>query len=257
MHNWIRNVMIESGCAEAQIDFKPSRRGSALGGAAESSHHKKNRYLKEEFDRLVSRARELEQSNINLYTTGIRTARSTANAWLKDSPGTPAFFENALAGVSHPKASQETILTNLRALCDAYVPLHLLDSTNAYEVVSEVEKNQDSAAVRRLCTQVKDVWRLQLRKALIVGTTPWDEYPIVTKQTYGPMSTPAASNKRIGVHHGGNSASKSQKSSGKTTGIGKGRKICHHCNQIVGSPSRICPFCKGELPLKTTPKSER
>ena len=25
--------MIESGCAEAQIDFKPSRRGSALGGA--------------------------------------------------------------------------------------------------------------------------------------------------------------------------------------------------------------------------------
>lgn len=46
------------------------------------------------------------------------------------------------------------------------------------------------------------------------------------------------------------------KSSRSSIGIGKGRKICHHCNEIVGSPSRVCPFCKGDLPLKTSAAKE-
>lgn len=261
VHKWIKEVMIESGCSEIAIDLKPLRRGSALGGAAEASHHKKQRHLKEEIDRLVSRARELEQSNLSTYTSGIRIGRSSANAWLRDA-GTSGAFEKALAGTSKAKASQEVILTNLRSLCDLYAPLQLLDSTNAYAVVSEIEKKQDSVAIKDLCFQIKEVWRLQLQKALVVGASPWDEYPIFSKPipvVGAPAKASHTAKTGQAAKTSGHSAkvSHSTKSGPSKTGIGKGRKICHHCHQIVGSPSRICPFCKGELPLKTTPKNDK
>jgi len=255
VHKWIRDVMIDSGCSEVAIDFKPLRRGSTLGGAAEASHHKKQRHLKEEVDRLVSRARELEQSNLSLYASGIRSARSTANAWLNDAgTGTDTTFEKALAGASEAKASQEVVINNLRSLCDLYAPLQLLDSTDAFAVITDIEKKQESGAVKALCAQIKEVWGLQLKKALIVGAAPWNEYPIFTKQNLGSLV--ALNTNKRSAHQQGGTATKTQKTTSKT-GIGKGRKICHHCNQIVGSPSRICPFCKGELPLKTTPKSDK
>lgn len=35
------------------------------------------------------------------------------------------------------------------------------------------------------------------------------------------------------------------------TPLGKGRKLCHVCGTVVGSPTRICPHCKANLPFKT------
>lgn len=36
--------------------------------------------------------------------------------------------------------------------------------------------------------------------------------------------------------------------------LGKGRKLCEWCNLVVGSPTRICPYCQARLPLKTDVK---
>ena len=32
--------------------------------------------------------------------------------------------------------------------------------------------------------------------------------------------------------------------------VGKGRKLCHVCSTVVGSPTRVCPHCKATLPMK-------
>lgn len=250
VHKWVREVMIESGCKEITIDFKPIRRGSALGGAAEASHHKKQRHLKEEIERLVSRARENECSNLNVCASGIRSARSSANAWLNDAGTSTSAFERALGEASQAKASEESVLKSLRDLCDLYAPMHLLDSTGACVVISALERNHSSRAVKNLCSQVREIWRLQLEKSLIVGAAPWDDYPILCRTNLKPVKSISKSTKS-GI---GKTGVGGKGGSGKT-GIGKGRKICHHCNQIVGSPSRVCPFCKGELPLKANPKA--
>jgi len=284
VHKWARDVMIESGCADSAIDFKPLRRGSALGGAAEASHHKKQRHLKDEIERLIGQAKELEQSNMKAfeiqYTSVIKTARSTAKAFLKDEvtqERTQAFIaalekvkQNALrkgkaGGGSKQNAAVKLVeeLQQLRVLSDTYLPLQLLDSSNAYTTIDEIEQSCPNKAVVALCTQIKAQWRLMLRKHLIVSAVPWDEYPIGFGSSFtthakrrGPHSAGGAGVSKAGGKRGAYSSHATPKKSHKSsTGIGKGRKICHHCNQIVGSPSRICPFCKGELPLKTTPKS--
>mmetsp|Transcript_2547 Transcript_2547/g.4164 ORF Transcript_2547/g.4164 Transcript_2547/m.4164 type:complete len:322 (+) Transcript_2547:136-1101(+) len=296
VHKWVKQVMIDSGCTDIAIDFKPLRRGNALGGAAEASHHKKQRYMKDENDRLILQAKELELSNMKnfemQYTSVIKFARSTAKAWFKDESSSDrhnAFAstldkirKNALAlerrqnksdGKSFPRLVEE--LQRLRILSDTHVSLQVLDSCNAYSIIDEVEKNCSNKAIVALCTQLKEQWKALLRKHLIVGAAPWHKYPL-----HFPSSIPTSKRrgghgvrnpndykvggKRMGGFSGMNTPKKSMRisavparpnSHGKgSTGIGKGRKICHHCNQIVGSPSRICPFCKGELPLKTTPK---
>ena len=35
------------------------------------------------------------------------------------------------------------------------------------------------------------------------------------------------------------------------TPLGKGRKLCHVCATVVGSPTRVCPHCHANLPFKT------
>lgn len=35
------------------------------------------------------------------------------------------------------------------------------------------------------------------------------------------------------------------------TPLGKGRKLCHVCGTVVGSPTRVCPHCQAQLPFKT------
>jgi hypothetical protein len=35
------------------------------------------------------------------------------------------------------------------------------------------------------------------------------------------------------------------------TPLGKGRKLCHVCGTVVGSPTRVCPHCHASLPFKT------
>jgi len=35
------------------------------------------------------------------------------------------------------------------------------------------------------------------------------------------------------------------------TPLGKGRKLCHVCETVVGSPTRICPHCLANLPFKS------
>ncbi len=278
--------MIESGCADSAIDFKPLRRGSALGGAAEASHHKKQRHLKDEIERLIGQAKELEQSNMKAfemqYTSVIKTARSTAKAFLKDEVtqerGQAFTFaleklkQNVLrkgkAGAVGKQSAGAAVklveeLQQLRVLSDTYLPLQLLDSSNAYATIDKIEQSCTNKAVVALCTQIKEQWRLLLRKHLIVSAVPWDEYPIgfgstlsTSHKKRGPQAAGGAGASKAGGKRGAYSSHATPKKSHKSsTGIGKGRKICHHCNQIVGSPSRICPFCKGELPLKTTPKS--
>eukprot|EP00242_Pyramimonas_sp_CCMP2087_P011250 CAMPEP_0198212202 /NCGR_PEP_ID=MMETSP1445-20131203/25578_1 /TAXON_ID=36898 /ORGANISM="Pyramimonas sp., Strain CCMP2087" /LENGTH=440 /DNA_ID=CAMNT_0043886599 /DNA_START=363 /DNA_END=1685 /DNA_ORIENTATION=+ len=47
-------------------------------------------------------------------------------------------------------------------------------------------------------------------------------------------------------------ASKKKKSDQPNkTPLGKGRKLCHVCGTIVGSPTRVCPHCLANLPFKT------
>lgn len=71
--------MVESGCSDQHIDFKPLKRGGALGGAAEASHVRKQRHLKDEVERLVSQVKEMEHARIKNFETEyvsvIRTAR--------------------------------------------------------------------------------------------------------------------------------------------------------------------------------------
>lgn len=40
-----------------------------------------------------------------------------------------------------------------------------------------------------------------------------------------------------------------------STPVGKGHKLCNQCNGMCGSPSRVCPHCGAQLPLKS-PKSK-
>lgn len=79
VYKWVKDVLIESGCTNINIDFKPLRRGSTLGGAAEASHHKKQRHLKDEIERLVAQAKEAEQERLKAfeakYMSVIRTTR--------------------------------------------------------------------------------------------------------------------------------------------------------------------------------------
>ena len=37
---------------------------------------------------------------------------------------------------------------------------------------------------------------------------------------------------------------------GTKSSLGKGRKRCHVCSTVVGSPTRVCPHCKTALPMK-------
>ena len=39
------------------------------------------------------------------------------------------------------------------------------------------------------------------------------------------------------------------------TPVGKGHKLCNQCNGMCGSPTRVCPHCGAQLPLKS-PKSK-
>jgi hypothetical protein len=291
--------MIDSGCADSSIDFKPLRRGNALGGAAEASHHKKQRHLKDEVERLIVQAKEYEQTNMKSfevhYTSVIKSARATTKAWLSDGTSSErasmfaAAIQNikknasAISSGQGKSSSRDKFckfveeLQLLRNLSDSYIPLELLDSSHAYSVVDEIERTCTKEAIVALCTQLKEQWRLQLQKHLIVGATSWDECPIHFKPT---LAQKRSAMKAFGGHgdsrHGKKGAAfgtitsggkggkflglanapppvkpRPRSKNGKgSTGIGKGRKICHHCNRIVGSPSRVCPYCKGDLPMK-------
>jgi len=39
--------------------------------------------------------------------------------------------------------------------------------------------------------------------------------------------------------------------------VGKGRKLCHVCSTVVGSPTRVCPHCKTTLPMKTPASTKK
>ena len=142
-------------------------------------------------------------------------------------------------------------------------------------MVDEIESTCTKKSIVALCTQIKEQWRLQLQKHLIVGATSWDECPLHFKPTlaqkrgamkafgmdsrqgkkgatFSTMIPGGKGGKYVGLANAPPPVRPRPRSkNGKgSTGIGKGRKICHHCNRIVGSPSRICPYCKGDLPMK-------
>ena len=39
--------------------------------------------------------------------------------------------------------------------------------------------------------------------------------------------------------------------------LGKGRKRCHVCSTVVGSPTRVCPHCKTALPMKISASTKK
>ena len=39
--------------------------------------------------------------------------------------------------------------------------------------------------------------------------------------------------------------------------LGKGRKRCHVCSTVVGSPTRVCPHCKTALPMKVSASTKK
>ena len=155
-------------------------------------------------------------------------------------------------------------------------------------MIKEVEDKVSCSAVKDLCSQIKREWKLLFQKHLIVATAAWKDYPknyganLLLKQKdvfkalnsfKNPSTTQNVSNevrpinkedkeykpsvitpsprKRLRTTNTPVKHTTNGRSSG---GIGKGRKICYRCNQIVGSPSRVCPHCKAELPLKTASK---
>jgi hypothetical protein len=69
------------------------------------------------------------------------------------------------------------------------------------------------------------------------------------------IGTTGAVNEKSGKKHHG---PKSGENPGGGTPLGKGRKLCARCSQIVGSPTRVCPHCQHTLPMKEakSPKGE-
>ena len=145
----MKEVMIESGCADSSIDFKPLRRGNTLGGAAEASHHKKQRHLKDEVERLIMQAKEYEQTNMKAfeihYTSVIKSARSTTKAWLSDvtsrekADAFAAAIQNikknaaTISGGQSKSSNRDRLcklveeLQLLRNLSDSHIPLEVSD----------------------------------------------------------------------------------------------------------------------------------
>ena len=270
---WLRDTIPDERAHEFQLHLEAikTKTASLVRGAQQKTSRKSSPSgAKENFAELILLLNQLKAVGDFYVPLKVRSFPSSSDRIIP-SPSL-CVPQNATADKACPWHPKRTMNERTNERTNEW---QVLDATNAFAIISDLEARHPNAFVVTLCNQIKTQWQMLMRKHLVVATSTWNPVSESKKNlkglsnlkgTGGAGRDGKAVQKDSRVHNSPSVISPRKRmrspvlypkvnANGRTSaGIGKGRKICHHCNQIVGSPSRICPFCKGALPLKT-PKS--